>query len=523
MKLIEILKGAWSRMIGPKNLESVLHVSPAISSKMKEAIELWERMYMDESPWLNENVKSLGLPALISSEKARTATIEMKVKITGESEKAEFIRTNFNKVLNNLRKQLEYGIAFGGFVIKPYVLQGPYGDYVMEFNYTSANNFYPFSFSSEGKITEAAFVDMIIAKDRTYSKVEYHKLDGTTLTINNYAFVSKNMNTASLMDSMDLGDPIPLNSVPAWANLEAQVVISDIDCLLFAYFKMPEANTVDLQSPLGASGFSRAVSLIEEADKLYSDLLWEFEGGQLAVDVDRTALNPMKDAKGKTIEVLPKLQDRLFRRSLDLGNDSVYNVFNPSLRDSSILNGLNNQLMKIEDVCFLSRGTISIVTSSEAKTATELKILKQRSFSANQDIQKELQNTLEAVFNIMDKYCELYNIVPDGEYEVAYNWDDSIIVDKDSERQQDLLDVNAGLMSKVEYRMKWFGETEQQAMEALERINEEKIKAAEIQMIGTANAFAGNDNDNQPTSKAQEDVDKRARAKESGEITEPEE
>ena len=181
MKLIEILKGAWSRMIGPKNLESVLHVSPAISSKMKEAIELWERMYMDESPWLNENVKSLGLPALISSEKARTATIEMKVKITGESEKAEFIRTNFNKVLNNLRQQLEYGIAFGGFVIKPYVLQGPYGDYVMEFNYTSANNFYPFSFSSEGKITEAAFVDMIIAKDRVYSKVEYHKLDSEGL------------------------------------------------------------------------------------------------------------------------------------------------------------------------------------------------------------------------------------------------------------------------------------------------------------------------------------------------------
>ena len=79
-------------------------------------------------------------------------------------------------------------------------------------------------------------------------------------------------------------------------------------------------------------------------------------------------------------------------------------------------------------------------------------------------------------------------------------------------------------MSKVEYRMKWFGETEQQAMEALERINEEKIKAAEIQMIGTANAFANNDNsDNQPTSKAQDDVDKRARAKESNEVTKPEE
>ena len=65
----------------------------------------------------------------------------------------------------------------------------------------------------------------------------------------------------------------------------------------------------------------------------------------------------------------------------------------------------------------------------------------------------------------MDKYCDLYNIV-DGskdDYEVAYDWDDSILVDKDTERQVDMIDVDKGRMSKIEYRMKWYGETEAQA------------------------------------------------------------
>ena len=88
-----------------------------------------------------------------------------------------------------------------------------------------------------------------------------------------------------------------------------------------------------------------------------------------------------------------------------------------------------------------------------------MKILKQRSFSANADIQAELQIALEQVVKVVDIYCDLYKITPQGEYEVAYHWDDSIINDKDVEKQSDLIDVNAGLMSKVEYRMKWFGET----------------------------------------------------------------
>ena len=519
MNLIEALKGVWRKMVKPKTVESILHVTPTVSNKMKSAIELWKNMYQDESPWITENVRSMGLPAMIASEKARTATIEMNIKVTGDNERAVFMKDRIQKLVLELREQLEYGVALGGFVIKPYVTKDSDDKYTLDFTYTKADKFFPFSFSTDGNVTEAAFVDQIITKDKTYSKLEYHKLVGTTLTVANYSFSLDNTGNTSNVHALDceLGTPIPLTNIPEWANIAPQVTIEGIKTPLFAYFKMPEANTVDLDSPLGASGFSRAVDLIKHADEIYSDLLWELEGSQLAVDVDRTAVNPILNPDGTYKEILPKLQDRLFRRSLDLGTEETYNVFSPAIRDKSIINTLNNQLMRIEDCCFLSRGTLSIVSTSEARTATELKILKQRSYAANQDIQKELQSTLEAVFAIMDNYCDLYDIVPAGEYEVAYTWDDSILIDKDAERQQDLIEVNNGLMSRLEYRMKWYGETEKQALKALAAIKKEQEDKMKMQLAFTMqqqNESGGS------TSDAQASVDEKQRAIESNETNE---
>lgn len=518
MNLIQKLKGAIKSMLSQKTVESALQITPTISPKMRDAIILWEQLYKNESPWCaDENVKSLGLAALIASEKARTATIEMKVKVTGESERALFIGDNFKKVLDTIRTNLELGIALGGFIVKPYVTRGIDGKYTLEFTYEKATDFYPLSFSADGTVMEAAFVDRIVTKDKIYSKLEYHKLEGTNLVVKNLAY-SANNNSGQLggFNADTLGTPIKLSSVPAWANLDEIVTIQNVDTMLFAYFKMPLANNVDLNSPLGVSGFARATDLIKDADLQYSNLLWEFEGGQLAVDVDRTALNPMKDSKGNTIEFLPKLQDRLFRRNLDLGSDETYKVFSPQLRDENIINGLNTILMKIEDVCALSRGTLSTVNYTDARTATELKILKQRCYSANTDIQLELERTLQTVIHIMDKYCDLYNIVPAGKFEVAYCWDDSIIVDKDSERQVDLLDVDKGLMSKVEYRMKWKGETKDQAEEALKTIEDEKRASMELSQSVINNA---NENNTQGTTEAAASHDKLKRANESLETT----
>jgi len=45
----------------------------------------------------------------------------------------------------------------------------------------------------------------------------------------------------------------------------------------------------------------------------------------------------------------------------------------------------------------------------------------------------------------------------------VYSFDDSVIVDKDTQFQQDMRLVSVGIMGKVEFRMRNFGEDEETA------------------------------------------------------------
>ena len=290
--------------------------------------------------------------------------------------------------------------------------------------------------------------------------------------------------------SIPLGEEIALADVPEWANLRPETEIAGVDRVFFAYFKMPQANTIDVYSPLGVSGFSRAVDLIRQADIQHARLDWEYEAAQMMIDVDRDVFQGYVKADGTYKTELPQLQRRMFRKA-DYNEENKYNVFNPSMRDDNYRSGLNNLLMRIEDTCAISRGTLSDA-SEIAKTATELKILKQRTFAENADIQQSLQKTLEDVVYIMNAYCTIYNLVGDspineqgvqdtsniGRYEVSFEWDDSIIVDRETELSQRLRLMDEGILSKVENRMWWAGETENQAMAALQEIAKENFNAA---------------------------------------------
>ena len=117
-------------------------------------------------------------------------------------------------------------------------------------------------------------------------------------------------------------------------------------------------------------------------------------------------------------------------------------------------------------------------------TATELKILKQRSYSTNADIQAALEEALRDSVYVMDVYCSLYNITPAGKYEISFEWDDSILVDIDTELERRMSLVNAGISSKLETRMWFFGETENQAKVALQKVEDEKKQSIETNIMG---------------------------------------
>lgn len=424
-----------------------------ITDDMSNAIQTWLELYCGHAPWLGKagHSRSLGLPAAIASEIARLVTLEAQIEIVTPGDeknpRAEYLGKQLEPLLCNLRRCCEYGCAGGGLMFKPYVV----GDEIA-IDIVLPTDFRPVSYNSYEKITANRFIETKRDGNVYYHRFEEHELNKGMYTVTNRAFKSHSNDM--------LGSEVPLTEVPEWAELQPVQKIGNVNTPLFAYFKIPLGNIVDMKSPLGVSVYSRSVDLIQDADEQYNRYLWEFEGGELAVDASSDAFE--KDKKGNVI--LPTGKERLFRQNeLDAGDtNDLLKTFSPELREIPLNAGLNSILRKVEFNSSLAYGTLSDPSTVE-KTAEEVKGSKQRSYAFVSDVQKALQTAIEDLVAAMDVYATLYNLAPQGDYELKFVWDDSIVVDAETERARDLNEVRAGIMAKWQYRVKWYGEDEETA------------------------------------------------------------
>ncbi len=429
-------------------VKNAVGVDIAVSDEMQDAVELWQKMFQNKAPWIDDNTQSMGLASAIAGEMARLTLVEFKSEITG-STRADFLQENYNYVLEKLREQTEFATAMGGIVFKPYVEGGK-----IAIDFVHAGKFIPTAYNSRQEVTGAVFVERVKKGKIWYTRLEYHNLSDAGYIIQNRAFSSTN--------ESQLGTSISLQSVNEWSSLESEITLgyqdgSTLEKPLFVYFKMPFANHIDENSPLGVSVYSRAIGLIEQADKQYSRILWEYEGSELAVDASINALNNSK---------LPERRKRLFRQlELDRGtNGDLYEVFSPEIRDSSLFNGLNQLMRRIEFNCNLSYGTLSD-PQNEAKTAEEIRMSKQRSYAAVCDIQSALEDALKHLVWVLDYYTSLYKLAPVGEYETSFNWGDGVLSDTGTEFVQLKAMVDSGVL-KAEKLLAWyFGVSEEEAAE----------------------------------------------------------
>ncbi len=488
--LMNFIKGLFG--MNRKTIEKELDIKPLISQEMINAQRTWRLLYQNEPPWKKvpthkdpERVVSLGLAKRIASEKARLVCVEMKTQITppkseitsidevtglsyteyesdGPVNRAEYLNKQYNDcVISQLRKNMEYAIALGGLVFKPYLSNGEFAC-----DFVQADEFIPISFDARGQITEAAFIERIMHTDYIYSRVEHHKWQNGIAAVTNKAYRTANTNSPT----EELGARISIQSVPEWSMLAEKAQIPS-DKPLFAYFKLPIANNTDTHSKLGMSVYGGGTEeLIRDADEQYSRTIWEFEGGEMAIDIDRTAINEYLDENGNYKSEVPAKQRRLYRKNdFDENVASTWNIFNPTYRDASLINGLNDILRKIEGNCELAPGTISD-PNTVAKTAEEIRSGKPASVTSVAEIQKALQDTLEHVVYIMNVYADLYNLSENGDYEISFEWGNGIKEDPEKEATRRMVEIDRGLSTDVDYLVCEYGLTRKQAIERVKEI-----------------------------------------------------
>ena len=407
------------------------------SGAMDGARRRWRSMYMSS--------QGLRLPAAIAGELARLTTLEMRVSVKGEG--GEFLEKALGPLMGRLRRELEYAMADGSMVLKPY-----YDGKNLKIDVVNGGSFKPVSWDGNGNITGAVFYQELKKEDGYYTRVERHGFENGRYIIENSAYKSRVPGEG--------GKEIPLTEVDEWKDMAESVVLENIDRPLFGFFRTPAANTVDPLSPLGVSVFSGAEDLILDADRLYKNLLWEFESGKRRLYVDITAFD--RDGKGQ-----PKLPDTELFRTIDVNDSGFFSEWSPELRNEALQSGLNTVLQRIEFNCGLAYGTISQPSYVE-KTAEEIRASKQRSYCFVCDLQRQLRTALEELIYAMGVWAQVYALSKIGEYSCGFEFDDSIIADRKAEYEEKVRLVELGVMRPWELRAWYLGESEQLAREALE-------------------------------------------------------
>jgi hypothetical protein len=439
------------KMLSKSTIEEALKVKTAISNEMDRAMDLWLKIFTNNAPWLNKEVSSLQLGASIAEEFARLITLEMKSEVTG-SERADFINEQYQKVLEDIKSKLGLFNAVGGGFFKPFIKQNKfYIDYIPQ------TDCKPIKFDSAGNITSIVFSSQVSKGDKIYTRLETHTLQGTNYIVENKVYVTESYNSSML------GRVASLFEVEEWSDLRERTVIENIEIPLFSYYKVPLTNNIDTKSCLGVSVYHKAIDSIRKADIQAARLDYEYESAERSIyaDIDALRNENGKERRSKIVKVL------------NIGEDGFYKEFSPELRDEGFIRGQNKIKQEIEFQCNLAYGTISDPSQVD-KTATEINSSKQRSYSAVSQMQNSLEKALKHLVYIMDVYCDLYELVPSGNIEVSAEWDDSIIVDTESEQRIRLQETNLGLGSKLDYLMWRYGLTEEQAQEKLDRIKQEK-------------------------------------------------
>ena len=435
-----------NRLLGTqiqRDLIKAMGVTPAMSPDMLRKIIEWDECYSGYSPWQTKDVRSLRLEKAICREFANITLNEMDYDIDNEK-----LSKAFKNGTRELQKALQRGLATGAFIIKP--LDESHVQVLGQ------NEFIPIAYDADGRLVDVVFPEFKKVDKKFYTRLEHHQLMDDVLVITNKAFVSS--------DERSVGRECSLDILPEWEDI-AEETIYKTDRVIFGYYSNPIDNDID-NSFVGVSVFDAALDMIRDADEQKARLNWEFESGERIVHVGARALK--KAAEATAMEGMPKLSGRLYKGlDLEIDNGELYKEYSPEFRDENILNGLEEYKREIEFTVGLAYGDLSNPEAVE-KTAEEVRSSKQRKYN----MVTAIQERLEACLNDLLYAIAFYNDMTRYNPELNITFSDSILADEKAERAQDMADIAAGLMSPIEYRMKWYGETEEEAKKHLPKMAE---------------------------------------------------
>lgn len=239
----------------------------------------------------------------------------------------------------------------------------------------------------------------------------------------------------------------------------------------FAAIRPNIANNIDINSPLGVSIFANAIDILKEVDLIFDSYANEFMLGRKRVFINARA-SVINMSTGDQQEVFDS-NDVAFYVLPEAENDNGVFIQNDTqtLRVTDHQSGLQNQLNLLSYACGFGTnhykfdgGSIATATQIVSENSDLFRNLKKHEII----IEEALKTITKAIIYALDTFTSDY-IDPNTTIEIKF--DDSIIEDKQGEMANDRLDVSMGVMSKAEFRAKWYNEDLETAQRKIDEMN----------------------------------------------------
>lgn len=451
-------------MIFKKRAEEDFQVKEITSPQMKDVISRCADMYRGIPAWVSaeDNIKTINFAKAVCSETARLATLGIKIQIGGA--RGTWLQEQIDKVYFKLRHWVEYGCAYGTVIVKP--------------NGSGFDVFTPFGFmitesDSNSNITGIIFKDSYADNDRYYTRLEYHYFDSShpegfrPYYIRNKAYMSHS--------SQSMGDPIALARTK-WADLmeDSGPIMKtsgeQLDGPMFGVFRTPEANNVDMDSPLGLPMFLDAEEEMQDLDVAYSRNSEEiYDSHRIVLADDRlmyesgTPIDRLKrGVKTASVKIA-----RFVKNVFGSGPQEFYQEINPQLNTETRITGINNFLSFIGFKCGFSNGYFVFDEKTGMVTATQVESDDRRTIQTIKDFRDKLEDCLNGAIYAMNVYADLYRLAPIGTYETVYDFGD-ITYNREEDRARWWQYVVQGKVPAWQYFVKFEGMTEEDARAMVE-------------------------------------------------------
>lgn len=451
-------------MFFKKQAEEDFNIQAAEFPEMESLINRCANIYRGAPEWLDDedNIKTINFAKTVCSETARLTTLAIGIQIGG-SARATWLQKQINKVYFQIRHWVEYGCAYGTVFIKP--------------NGESLDVFTPADVMivdyDNQEIKGIIFKDSYTVGRKYYTRLEYHRFVETTVDgvttypyyVSNRAYVSKS--------PQSIGNKIDLKQTK-WADLMADTPPilkangEKLDGPLFGVLRTPQANNVDISTPLGLPVFAEGIEELGDIDVAYSRNAGEIKDSQKITLLDDRLLMP----SGTPVPAMSPRGMENRRNEMKLphyvknvfGQDEkeFYQEINPQLNTDARLAGINALLSQLSYKCGFSSGYFVFNEKTGMVTATQVEADDRRTIQLIKDVRDKLEDCLNGVIYALNVFADLYDLTPVGVYETTYDFGD-ITYNREEDRARWWQYVVQGKVPAWLFFVKFEGMTEEDA------------------------------------------------------------